>query len=61
MPYLGAALNPRKQPVKVKSEGESESIKLTRASDINLQLALRQWMLEDDRNSAEELTRLGLA
>lgn len=61
MPYLRAALNPRKQPVKVKSEGESESIKLTRASDINLQLALRQWMLEDDRNSAEELTRLGLA
>jgi hypothetical protein len=61
MPYLRAALNPRKQPVKVKSEGESESIKLTRASDIKLQLALRQWMLEDDRNSAEELTRLGLA
>ena len=61
MPYLRAALNPRKQPVKVKSEGVSESMKLTRTSDINLQLMLRQWMLEDDRNSAEELTRLGLA
>lgn len=61
MPYLRAALNPRKQPIKEKSERESQSMKLTKASDINLQLALRQWILEDDRNSAEELTRLGLA
>ena len=61
MPFLRAALNPRKQPVKEKSEGVSEGMKLTRVSDINLQQILRQWMLEDDRNSAEELTRLGLA
>ena len=61
MPYLRAALNPRKQPVKVKSEGVSEGMKLTRVSDINLQLVLRQWMLEDDKSSAEELTQLGLA
>lgn len=61
MPYLRAALNPQKQPVKVKSEGETESMKLTGVSNVKMWLALRQWMLEDDRSSAEELTRLGLA
>ena len=61
MPYLRAALNPRKQAKQEKPEVESSSRKLYRIGDINLRLALEQWLLEDDRSTREELIRLGLA
>ncbi len=61
MPYLRAALNPHKQPKKDKPEVKSSSKKMCSVSDINLRLALEQWMLEDDRSTREELIRLGLA
>ena len=61
MPYLRAALNPHKQPKQEKPEVKSSSKKMCSVSDINLRLALEQWMLEDDRSTREELIRLGLA
>ena len=49
MPYLRAALNPRKQPVKAKSEGRAKSRKSKIVNDDNIVLTLRRWMREDDR------------
>ena len=61
MPFLRAALIPHKPSVKHVHETEARSIQLDNVRDLNWQLALHNWMIEDDRKSQEELTRLGLA
>ena len=61
MPFLRAALIPHKQPAKSIRATEHRSIQPDNVRDLNWQLALHNWMVEDDRKSLEELTRLGLA
>ena len=61
MPFLRAALIPHKKPAKSIRATETRSIQPDNIRDLNWQLALHNWMVEDDRKSLEELTRLGLA
>ena len=61
MPFLRAALIPHKPSVKHVHETEARSIQPDNVRDLNWQIALHNWMADDDQKSLEELTRLGLA
>lgn len=56
MPFLRAALIPHQPQEAKKSQNNPKPV-----INGNLMIALHAWMIEDDRQSQEELTRLGLA